>query len=487
MTTFAEAEKSAEQEKRFVALTSVGAAIFIAAIKLIVGILTHSLGILAEAAHSALDLAAAAVTFFAVRISGRPPDERQMFGYGKVENLSALFEAFLLLVTCIWIIYEAVDRLVYKAVAVDISVWSFLVMLISIAINISRARALMRVAKKHGSQALEADAIHFNTDIWSSWVVIGGLVLVALGDWLKLHTTVSQGVIDWLYRADSIAALGVSGIVIYVTFELGKRTIEGLLDQAPKGIQPMLTAEVAKIPGLWRVRQLRIRPSGPYTFVDMDLEIPRCISFEQAHAISVQAKAIILKMIDRADVVIHFDPVVQNRESIIESVRSVASRNGASAHSIRVHEVGENINVEMHLEVPETLSVGEAHEMATRVETQLHAEVDRLVDVVTHIEPVGDRESFNPANLTENLAIREKVMALSGVVPGVTGCHDVTIYQEDEGCSVQFHCNVSPTIPIGDAHKLTARLERQLRSELPELVRAIIHVEPSDDAAPDPQ
>ena len=203
-------------------------------------------------------------------------------------------------------------------------------MLTSIVVDVSRSRALMKAAKKHGSQALEADALHFSTDVWSSSVVIGGLLLVTLGEFLKARALVPESVIVWLHRADAIAALGVSFIVIYVSINLGKRTIDGLLDKAPKGLNTQIVQEVSKIPGLLKVRQVRIRPSGPSTFVDMILEVPRAASLEEAHNITVEAKAIVKRLIDRVDIIFHMDPMVQDRESIIESVQSIAGRNGLS-------------------------------------------------------------------------------------------------------------------------------------------------------------
>ena len=211
-----DANPGADREKHWVALSSVLAAIFLTGMKLVVGLMTGSLGILSEAAHSGLDLVAAVVTLFAVRISGRPADREHTYGHGKVENLSALFETVLLLVTCIWIIYEAIQRLFFKEVLVEASIWAFVIMGVSIVIDFSRSRALARVAKKYQSQALEADALHFSTDIWSSSVVIGGLLLVRGADWLGLA---------WLTKADALAAMGVAGIVVYISAQLGQRTI----------------------------------------------------------------------------------------------------------------------------------------------------------------------------------------------------------------------------------------------------------------------
>src|SRR5512136_1214106 len=228
----------ATAEKRSVAASSVLAAILLTGMKLTVGLTTGSLGILSEAAHSGLDLVAAAVTLFAVRVSGRPADREHTYGHGKVENLSALFETVLLLVTCVWIIYEAIQRLFFKEVVVEASIWAFIIMGVSIVIDFSRSRALARVAKKYDSQALEADALHFSTDIWSSSVVIGGLLLVRSAEWFN---------VPLLAKADAIAAMGVAVIVVYVSVQLGRRTVVGLLDGVPSGVRDEIIHRLGEV------------------------------------------------------------------------------------------------------------------------------------------------------------------------------------------------------------------------------------------------
>ncbi|HXZ30306.1 MAG TPA: cation diffusion facilitator family transporter, partial [Dehalococcoidia bacterium] len=221
------------REKKLVALSSVMAAIFLTATKLTIGLLTQSLGILSEAAHSGLDLVAAGMTYYSVRVSSHPPDEAHHYGHGKIENLSALVETLLLFITCAWIVYEAVQRLFFKPVQIEVRMWSFLVMGVSIIVDITRSRALMKTAKKYSSQALEADALHFSTDVWSSSVVILGLIMVYVS---RLFVSSSPTLASWLSRADAIAALGVAGIVLLVSYRLGSKTIGVLLDTAPKGI-----------------------------------------------------------------------------------------------------------------------------------------------------------------------------------------------------------------------------------------------------------
>lgn len=474
------AEKNGESEKRKVALSSVIAAIFITLFKIIIGLLTHSLGILAEAAHSALDLVAAAVTFFAVRISGRSPDDKLMFGYGKVENLSALFETFLLLITCVWIIYEAIQRLFFTTVQVEISIWSFIVMATSIVVDVTRSRALMKAAKIHGSQALEADALHFSTDVWSSSVVIGGLLLVTIGQYLGDHNLLPESWLVWFHRADAIAALGVSIIVVYVSIELGKRTIECLLDAAPKGVYEKIMDGLSQIPGILSIRRVRVRPSGPSTFVDMILEIPRNTSFEESHMISDKAKKVVKEFIDRSDVIVHLDPIVLNQDSIIENVNSVAARNGLSVHSIRVNQNNNGIDLDMHLEVPEDFTVIEAHERASQVEEQLHTEMPILTEIVIHIEPLGDLVSRHQVDVAESKKIKTAILSLPTYFKGVSDCHRIILYQEGGQISLSFHCTLPPDLNISKAHKLTGDMERSLTNQFPELDRVYIHVEPSE-------
>jgi len=289
------------KEKNNAALTSVIAAIGLTAFKLVVGISTGSLGILAEAAHSSLDLVAALVTMVAVRFSGRPADESHNYGHGKVENLSALFETMLLLVTSAWIIYEAIQRLVNNKVEVEVTVWSFIVMVVAIIIDATRSRVLYNAARKYDSQALEADALHFSTDIWSSSVVILGLIGVLVSE------RVSG--LAWMRQADAVAAMGVAGIVIFVSYNLGKRTIAGLLDTAPKGLDEKIKAVVASMPGVLDCHQIRVRNSGPGVFIDAHILVDSSLDLATVHKLTDEIEIAIHNIVPRADVTVHPEPM----------------------------------------------------------------------------------------------------------------------------------------------------------------------------------
>ncbi len=292
--------ETALKEKNMAALSSVLAAVGLTTFKVIVGVLTGSLGILAEAAHSALDLVAALVTFFAVKFSSKAPDVQHPFGHGKIENLSALFETLLLLGTCVWIVYEAISRLTGKAVEVDITAWAFIVMIVSIVIDFSRSRVLAAAAKKHNSQALEADALHFSTDIWSSCVVIVGLICV------KLSETIPS--LHWLYQADSFAALGVSAIVAYVSIELGIRTVQGLLDTTPNGMDHQVKEIAESVEGVTDCHQVRIRTSGPSLFADVHVRVKPSMSVADAHAKTLLIQEKVRSAIPGMDIVVHVEP-----------------------------------------------------------------------------------------------------------------------------------------------------------------------------------
>lgn len=290
----------AVQEKKWAALTSVIAAIGLTTIKIVVGVLTGSLGILAEAAHSGLDLVAAIVTYFAVHFSSKPADQTHHYGHGKVENLSALFETLLLFATCFWIIHEAIDRLFYKSIEIDASIWAFVVMSVSIVVDYYRSKNLYATAIKHNSQALEADALHFSTDIWSSSVVLLGLLGVKISEWFPQFY--------FLAHADAVAALGVSAIVVFVCVELSTRTVHGLLDAAPKGVADVVEREVNALPNAQNCHNIRVRYSGSKLYVDIHVEMDGNMRLKDAHALTERIEKTIQKKYPDADVFVHPEP-----------------------------------------------------------------------------------------------------------------------------------------------------------------------------------
>ncbi len=279
-------------EKTRVAGISVFAALFLTGIKLVVGIITGSLGLLSEALHSGLDLVAAVITYFSVKISDTPPDKKHHYGHGKIENFSAFLETILLLITCAWIIYEALHRLISGNTDIEINIWSYIVVIISILVDVTRSRALYRVAKKYNSQALEADALHFSTDIWSSAVVLVGLICANFG----------------FFFADSVAALVVALIVIVISYRLGKRSMNVLLDYAPEDKVSTIKDLIVTISEVHGFKDLRVRTAGAETFVKVTILLDSKFTLSEVHEICDKVEGVICSEIERCDVSVHAEP-----------------------------------------------------------------------------------------------------------------------------------------------------------------------------------
>ena len=460
------------REKQRAAGNSVLAALALTGMKLVVGLLSGSLGLLAEAAHSGLDLVAALITLVAVSVSDRPADESHPYGHGKVENFSALIETVLLFLTCAWIIYEAVHRIFFRSVEVNPSLWAFLVVIISIGVDVSRSKMLYRAAKKHQSQALEADALHFSTDVWSSAVVLVGLVLVWLG------RKVLPGHVSVLNRADAVAALGVAFIVLFVSYRLGKRTIDVLLDRAPEGLKEKIVAAADEVEGVISAGKVRLRRSGALVFVDMTIEVDRTLAFERTHAIAEDVEARIQALLPGADAVIHTDPRETERETKARRIRAVAERTQVPVHNISVHEDRGEIHVDLHLEVDDHLLLHQAHDLASHIEQDLRGALPAIKRVNTHIESRGTGIGSGLDVTAEEGPLVERVKQITDSVVGRACCHNILIRRQGDWLAVSLHCGFERNLPVIEAHRLSSRIEEILKKEIPAIEQVLVHTEP---------
>jgi cation diffusion facilitator family transporter len=460
-------------EKQAVALTSVAAAILLTTLKMAVGLLTGSLGILSEALHSGLDLVAAVITYLSVRVSDKPADPQHPFGHGKIEHLSAFIETGLLFLTCTWIIWEAVRRLFFRQVHVEPSLWAFGVMFISITIDTFRSRALFRVARKYNSQALEADALHFSTDVYSSTVVILGLILVYVAEQRNLH---------WLQDADPVAALVVAGIVVYITLRLGKKTVDALVDAAPSGTSSLIAETVSRVSGVLSLDRIRTRQSGSRLFVDLRLTLASNISLEHAQSVADVVEAEVHHLFPIADVVIHTTPQEPASGDLVSKIRAVAHRRNFLVHEVTAYEVDGRVNVHLDLEVDPRLRLAEAHDRATQLESEIKENLPEVNEVNVHLEPLLVAvETGNEARL-DHLAVERKLEELARETAGVLDCHSVEAHQVGGNVVVRLHCTLEPNLPIAKVHDITETLEFKFRQAFPQISKISIHAEPQDRA-----
>jgi cation diffusion facilitator family transporter len=458
-------------EKRAVAGSSLLAALAMTFFKIIVGVTTGSLGILSEAAHSGLDLVAAIITFLSVRVSDKPADADHQYGHGKVENFSAFLETGLLLLTCVWIIYEAVQRLFIHHVHIEPSLAAFVVLVASMIVDYWRSRALGKIAAKYDSQALEADALHFSTDIWSSSVVVLGLLLVLLGR--------TYG-IDWLQNADPVAALAVAGIVVYVSWRLARKTIDALLDAAPLGVRTQILDAVAKVEGLLEVDRVRIRRAGNRYFADLSVALARNVTFQRAEQVSDAVTAAVRGVLPDADVVVHSVPRPADRENIFDRIRAVATRHNFNVHDVSVQNLKGHLHVEQHLELDERLSMKDAHDRVTLLESEIRKDVPEISSILTHIE--SEPSTIEPGDeIKGDAELERKLKAIVAEFPEVHDVHDVEVKHVRGRVYVSCHCTFSDDLPLSRVHDVQTELEIRFKLAAPELFRVLIHPEPSTD------
>jgi len=472
--------ETARREKGRAAMSSVLAAIVLTSLKLVVGVLTGSLGILAEALHSALDLVAAALTYLAVRLSGQPPDFEHRYGHGRVENLSAFVEAGLLLITAAWVSYESVRRLFFAEVHVEASIWAFVVMGLSIVIDVARSRNLGQMAKKHNSQALAADALHFRTDIWSSAVVIAGLAAIRLGGWLD------NDLGGWLPKADAIAALGVAGIIVFVTARLLRETVDDLLDRSPGETADLIVEAVERVHGVVDCRRVRLRRAGHLVFADVVIDVARTATFAEEHAITEAVERAIKEALgsDEADIVVHSEPVAAPDESETEAIRILARQSRMRAHDVRLRAIDERIDADLHVEVDPSLTLNEAHGLTTDLERAVRAANPRFGRINTHLEAPHHEAERQSDVTTQRAELVAQVRDIADGVAGQGSCHEVKIYRpatDERTIEMVLHCWFPGDLTVGEVHDQSAEIERRLHNTFPQLREVLLHAEPGGE------
>jgi len=462
---------SMRAEKRAAAGNSVIAAVVITGLKIVVGFTTGSLGILSEAAHSGLDLIATLITFFSVGVSDKPADADHQYGHGKVENFSAFVETGLLLVTCGWIIYEAGLRLFFRHIEIEPSLAAFAVMIFSMGVDWWRSRALGRIASKYDSQALEADALHFSTDIWSAGVVVLGLVLVLLGR--TYH-------VDWLRGSDPIAALFVAGVVVSVSWRLARRTVDALLDAAPPGVRAKIQDAVSRVEGVLEVDRVRIRRAGNRYFADLTVGLARTVTFQRSRQLAAAVTEAVHHVLPDADVTVQPLPRAQRSENIFDRIRAVATHRNLNVHDISVQDLAGKLHVEQHIELDERMTLKQAHDQVTELEADMRRDVPEISGILTHIES-EPATIETPEALVSDAELEHRLRAVAAQFPEILDVHEFVFKRVRGRLFVSCHCTLSDDLSLTRVHDVQTELEIRFKQDAPELFRVLIHPEPSTD------
>jgi cation diffusion facilitator family transporter len=450
--------------KERVALSSIAVSAALTVGKGIVGVLSGSLAILSEAGHSLIDLFATIITYAAVRVSGMPADAEHHYGHGKVESVAALAATALLFVLAAFVIWEAVHRLLGgTGHSVEATFWAFAVIAVSIVADFFRARLLNRVADATSSQALEADALHFGSDMWSSLAVLIGLGGVATG-------------FQW---ADSVAALVVALFICIAGWRLGRRTIDTLTDTAPAGAAEEIAAITRKVRGVVAVDRVRVRPAGANLFAEVTIAVSRTLPLDRVATVEKDIHQAIRVAKPEVEVTVISAPRALDDETIMERVMLIARNRGLAVHHVTIHHLKDKLSVSLDLEVDGALPLDKAHEIADELEQAIAHAFSHEVEVETHIEPL---QSDGVAGHDASAALRDEIAAVLTTLVRKGGpigeVHDVRVRETPRGLVVNFHCRATSRLSVEEVHRAVDDLERRLRETRHDVQRAIGHAEP---------
>ncbi|HEY1944618.1 MAG TPA: cation-efflux pump [Roseiarcus sp.] len=457
-------KEAPSRRKRRAALASVGASFALTLVKFAAGLTTGSLALLSEAAHNTLDIGASAVTYVAVREADKPADEDHPFGHAKIEAVAALAQTGFLLALSVAVAVEALRRIGGEPQTVDANLFGFAAILLSIGVDVVRYLALTRLARETRSDALAADALHYSSDLVSSALVLVGLAATRWG---------------WPH-ADAFAAIGVAAFIAVAGFRLGRRTIDALVDAAPKGLAEAVRATVRDVPGVAGTEFLRLRRSGALTIGELGLYVSRTLPLERVSAIKADVADAIARRWPDTALTLTADPLALDDETVLERVQVIAARRRLFVHRVAVQNVADRKSVTLDLEVDGRMSLGAAHDIASQLERAITDEIGPDIEVETHIEPMEMFEiggSDADPSLTRAIA---EALARAATRDGVLrDVHDVRVRAASNGHIVIFHCRVDPSIPVEAAHERVDAIERSIRDEFPSVVRTVGHAEPA--------
>ena len=493
-------------EKKRIVITSIIASACLALFKLIIGFYTNSLGILSESFHSGLDVIAVLMTFYAITVVIRPPDSKFTYGYAKIESLTSLTQILLLFMVAGYIFYEGLERIFFKIIEPEITFFSFAIMIISIVVDYGRSKALFRVARKYGSQAIEADALHFKADMLSSSIVLVGLVIVLV---LKIP------------NADAYAALIIACMIIYTSLGLGKRTLDVLLDKAPKGIKHVILESVSGLEGVDKAHDIRVRNVGSKIFIDLHIEVPRTSTNDKAHKIATSVENRIRNIIPNSDVLVHVDAIEAESETITDIIRLIASETEGikNVHSIYFSHIPELMdkhidkkpyenkldkidgmlfnkevdtkkqnkdnNKLLHLyldvQVDSGLDLRTAHNIIEKFESKVKEEMPIIKNITTHIEFENEQGKIIGIEKEVNSFHIEKIRKSCFKIKGVVNCKDIGIVDMGGDQHITLTIIIQSSNPkdltVYDAHQIATDVQQMVMYDTG-ATRVVVHAEP---------
>jgi cation diffusion facilitator family transporter len=446
--------------KERAALSSAAASALLTIGKLVAGLSSGSLALLSEAGHNFADTGITLLTYYAVRISGKPADEEHNYGHAKVETLTALAETAFLFTLAIFILLEAVRRL-HERVEIDANILAFGILIISIVVDVARSIVLSRIVRETKSDALAADAMHFGSDIVGSCLAIIGLIAARFG--------YPQG--------DALAAFAVALFIAAVGYRLGRRAVDSLIDAAPKGLATDVRAIAANVPGVIDVDDVRLRPAGADVLGDIEISVSRTLPLEKVAAIEGDVAAAVAAIHPGVTLTVTTTPVAVDNESILERVLLIAAKRRASVHNIIVQQVAGRTSLSFDVEVDGAIPLGQAHAIVSGLESDAHKELGPNIEVETHIEPLEPR-ALPGQDAPEDVRKAIATALVKSAAGKIVAIHRVRVRQTLDGLIVNYHCRADARLTVDQVHDAVDEVEDLMKAEFPAILHIIGHAEP---------
>ncbi len=454
----------ANRLKERAALASIAVSALMTAAKSGAGLASGSLAVLSEAGHNLADVAATALTYFAIRIANKPADEEHQFGHAKVEALAALIETGFLFALAVFILIEAITRLAGRDTRIEANPFAFGVLIASMIIDLVRWRSLKRIAAATKSDALAADALHFSSDIVSSALALCGIAAARYG--------YPQG--------DALAALGLALFIAAAGFQIGRRTVNTLVDAAPKGLASQIRSLAQSVPGVVKVETLRLRPAGAEVLGEIAITVSRTLPLEKAAAIEANVAAAITAQHPEVAVTVAAQPIALDDETMLERILLIAAKRRVPVHHVTIQEILGRTAISFDVELDGHMTLGNAHEIVSGLESEIGRELGPGIEVETHIEPLEPRplqgHDAPPAARAEIARALAKMVSGTGPIRDV---HGIRVRATPDGLVVNYHCRVSPYLSVDEVHEYVDELDREMRAAFTGIVKIVGHAEPS--------
>lgn len=447
--------KALGRRPTLVALVSVFIGVAIVLAKLVVGLLTGSLGILSEVAHSVMDLIASVSALLAVSTARKPADSEHPYGHGRAENLAAFGEGVLLMITAAAIAFEALRRLTTGGEAVNPAGYAFVLLIATLLIESARAVVLRRVAGIADSEALRADATDRLADVFAIGAVLIGLVGVRMG-------------FVW---ADSMAALLVAGIIARTAAMVAWRSGDILMDRAPAGAEKQLRAAIQAVPGVREVRSVRVRKSGPTLLGDASIATARMLSLEAAGALVDEVKRVAKATLPSLELTVVVEG--QTRPSdLVERVHAAAARNGGvrDLHNVTVERESDgSLHLTMHAKLPGDMTLATASLASAELERTLRDELPDATRIDIHLEPMEPHVVRGEDVTSRRAQLAARMREVVNAHPEVRRCVDVELSDRHHRIYAHVVAELDGEVSLEHAHRVESELEGQIRRALPEV------------------